>query len=1752
MPYTDEELAQLINPPTPVSQPEQAGFFSDPIGSIWKADKQGMNLLPKVGNALFQDSVGAYGALLPGSVSDADIKAAGNVLPTFNVGPNTGVKDYIANDIAPQILTYALPMGEVSGATKAVLGTGRLAGIAAEALGQGVANAFTTAGEGSQGNPLAAGLLGVASGGLQAGLPRLQRALPLAAISGINYAATGDATGSALNFGFNMLPGAFKDVTTPKLVPKDVNTVKSDAGILPTPTYVPQTGEEFSFAPSFSPVENVAPNPEVTSPSSENQPKPIEEPTTQSSTVAQPQQTTSASKPPLSDAINSVISEGDKQSQKKFFISDIYQKLVDSGKYEGTLDQFKNDLHKDISNPDIKYSVTAHDFPVESDLSPEDQQKFKDSTLGYANDRLQKIQGEHPNDVGPKVPTEATKPIEGTPEQIQNIKDAYAKVAAKSDTPDVNIQDVVNASNLFPRVAKGIIADLYNKGIVNRLSAGDWSMANTNKKLGAIVHPNLEGPQLQMSMTAEKANPQVMLPDGTLTELKPRTDGPHIISTVLDEGDGNYLAGKKWNDPHMEGTDSIFGQQIEQATGEGKSGFLIQDAEGNQRVTTDRNEAAQIAESAGQRNPEDIGRGGLQSQQLVDPIQATQAPKIIANEASQTYNDLAAIRGNLEKALADAKNRGDRAATRIAARKLSEFIENTNPQEFEQSQEKIKQQYGKVETPAERSTGGKVSKSDISSQLNVEGGAKGIEGDESIDKLSKFSIEDAPTRMKRMGRKVGGQAGQISPEMLTALALGGVGGAIGYAYSKGDVGATIAMALAGVGLGLGGAKAFQHMRDIHGPEGEVLKTKFDKATTKEKLDQFATNTLKTPGGFAVAGRGGIWATAVRQAEMLGMLGRKEDLVDAKIRGGGFVSDQINQIQKTVDQVKGLKPSTGFLDAALKMFRGTLVDNATMESLIRGGGGFSSEDFAKLPAQAKAAYPEKWMVLDDPNSTNTKGDGVTIYRVSNAAKAKLVQMQEAALSRLATTPADQEFLALAKQMRNSADAMQQVIHTAAGEGPAANKIIGTTGQYASRAFNIITNPKYYPTETNIQNAMDRVASLREGRFLEQYGSPTAASPGSIPISYNGQTHYIDPKMQSSWENLHTPEQLRSIVTQRLKDLKSTRALVDAGMMTAEEAQLGGSLFSGRKELDEVTRALLGEHEAPLEIMQDTINKLAPQARAAYSMLEFAKLPDEKTGLSGVFRDSIEYNKQINALRQEIKNPSLSPVERQKVQTKYQELSSYIPISGQDPRMGLYQGSYVSRAVHDQIKGYEGPFGMLDTAVGKGMGAFNRFVKQTHTIYNPIVYVRNLFQAPMFMAMGGATSDVGAWKTAMEALKDPTSLVGRRATLNGVFEGNALHGELADSIEKILSGEAEQGLWGKVKGGHDAMLKFYAGMDNFIRASSYFAAENRAAKKFGVSVDSMDPRVMDEARNFMSRRTMDYGNVANIVKFGRKIPLVSMYLSYTSEIARITKNMAVDALHGDLGAAGTLGGLASMPFLLQQMGINGLSTKDKGDWVRGQNVVQDYSRPRFKIPLSRNKDGSFNYLDVTNLFPHNDFEMMARSAFKGDWRAALATNPYVSMDNTPLLNTAVSMITGKNEHTERPFRGVGDYATQIAQDILPPHTPGVGTEYLKDAPPALGGQLGVTNLKNGRTSTIEGALTRHLLGVDMTQINSDIALKNFVADAKSDIANERQYYIDVAASNAPADTKQRALQRYVGAIHTITNRMQTRINLVNSNK
>src|SRR5258708_2536345 len=97
--------------------------------------------------------------------------------------------------------------------------------------------------------------------------------------------------------------------------------------------------------------------------------------------------------------------------------------------------------------------------------------------------------------------------------------------------------------------------------------------------------------------------------------------------------------------------------------------------------------------------------------------------------------------------------------------------------------------------------------------------------------------------------------------------------------------------------------------------------------------------------------------------------------------------------------------------------------------------------------------------------------------------------------------------------------------------------------------------------------------------------------------------------------------------------------------------------------------------------------------------------------------------------------------------------------QDARFGLGEGMMVSQGLKTKIKGFDGtPYAFLNNPIGHGLTWFDKFFKLTHLSLSPSSISRQIFQAPLMMAMGGVR-DIDMIRSAFSGYLDRSQGVGK---------------------------------------------------------------------------------------------------------------------------------------------------------------------------------------------------------------------------------------------------------------------------------------------------------------------------------------------------------------------------------------------------------
>lgn len=692
-------------------------------------------------------------------------------------------------------------------------------------------------------------------------------------------------------------------------------------------------------------------------------------------------------------------------------------------------------------------------------------------------------------------------------------------------------------------------------------------------------------------------------------------------------------------------------------------------------------------------------------------------------------------------------------------------------------------------------------------------------------------------------------------------------------------------------------------------------------------------------------------------------------------------------------------------------------------------------------------------------------------------------------------------------RESIGLLQQMFISGLAEGPFKQKIVESfnKGDYLTRMYKIFHDPDYKPTQDQIEEV-----ALKLQAKNPDYDVTTA----------------------------------RAVVEDYLHQIETERAMYK-GSVSDVGQKLDAAIFARKNdELDIAFRDMLGEYTNPKEQVMGTIRHIYTNAIASKFYDNVANLTD-KLGLKMAYgREEVSRIKE--ELQVAIRKAKVDGKDFATLQKQFTTLENYVPL---DPsvRYGKLKGQMVSRFVRDQLASFDSPWGILDGDVMRAMAKFHNHIKIGRTALNPITVIRNIVSAPILMAMGKA--DPRTLPRALRAIQDRTSADFRELLEQGIYGVDQVRGEFLRNAEQILMGDFDHTtIEGMFKTGLNHVLEFYRAPDMLVRGTTYLTAKRRFSRQ--LNLPETDQRVINKARDWTNRYTVNYANVAPLIKTLRQVPFTNLFISYTAEVTRIAKNLVADIFqHTDTGqrihAAGVLGGLVALPVLFEKGSVDALTPKDKEEWERAEKQMPDYARTRFKVVTG--KEGHrFKYLDITPILQIDPLMQMFRAASNQDWKAFAAVNPVFGWENTPIMNVVAEQITGKDLRRDRPIdQSILTRAQAVMKEIIPPIFPG-GYEYgrVTDAfTRNEHGEFGISNLRTGKRTTPGEIVQSYLTGMKLTTVDSSNLGRFAVSDAKRRIANEASYYRDIANTDLPLPAKQRAAERYRKSVQGILLDLQT---------
>jgi hypothetical protein len=552
----------------------------------------------------------------------------------------------------------------------------------------------------------------------------------------------------------------------------------------------------------------------------------------------------------------------------------------------------------------------------------------------------------------------------------------------------------------------------------------------------------------------------------------------------------------------------------------------------------------------------------------------------------------------------------------------------------------------------------------------------------------------------------------------------------------------------------------------------------------------------------------------------------------------------------------------------------------------------------------------------------------------------------------------------------------------------------------------------------------------------------------------------------------------------------------------KSKISQSLFKSRKELTPAYRKLLGEVTDKHEANVLTANKLMQ------SVAQAKIVGDLRTAVDGQGnRFAMPFKEWTNAV---------AAAQRAGDKAKVDFLSNRYVTAPDSPGIGALAGQKVQRQVadHFQFSGHEG----LQSGNGSWYAALNSVPKAVFTRLNPAAWVRNYGQAVLQGHALGIWDPSRIVKTAWRLSKDPDlrdDLV--RSGVLGAHAGRHEFGQQAKNLGDALN----KGISGRMKAVMGAINEGYGKPDTWIRATAYLDELEKGIAK-GLNREEAGLKALE----FVNRYSHNYGQVPKIVGKARNIPLVNPFLSYSTEMGRILKNLAEDVVNGNdrsIQSGGALLSLLAMPAMLVYAAKElGLTEEQQKELETVKQLMPPYMRGRLNATYAQDEKGEFKSASLGPWMPAGDFVSLAKNILNLDAEALATNNPIASTSGTPLLNAYTELRTGKDLVT-------GQTTTPLevaAKNVIPMYYR--GGQIAKSFTPNEDGEFGVEE-PSGRRITPGNAIAG-ALGFGTTSMSTKRLLRRVDAQAKQELSDAKREATQILRTNAAPQVKEAARQEF----------------------
>lgn len=683
------------------------------------------------------------------------------------------------------------------------------------------------------------------------------------------------------------------------------------------------------------------------------------------------------------------------------------------------------------------------------------------------------------------------------------------------------------------------------------------------------------------------------------------------------------------------------------------------------------------------------------------------------------------------------------------------------------------------------------------------------------------------------------------------------------------------------------------------------------------------------------------------------------------------------------------------------------------------------------------------------------------------------------------------------------------------------IARTIGDHVSRMYDIHVNPGDWKKDPQ---AFDSVVSEWAGQFggdrevtgkmLDEYlyqAKTGDAFPQNVSAGKQvkiGQNIYL--------KRLLTEQEKASRMRELGGDLQAEQSKSAPDSKVISEIQEEIKAVGDSPVLTDSMRKLLGERTNPVEAQARTIAKLTQAAANSQAIRWFDDLD-----LDGM-RASMTPEEYGAALKNQPDNAMLR---------------AYVPLpdtAGYGRMAGKLAHPEVARGMEAFAKAKEGFTEAIEKSV---IGTINSQIKQNLTVRNPGTSARNYLTTPMFL-LAARNFNPREWVAALGELRGKSGQHFEEARKNGILGADQVSQEFIRNIEDAISVKPS-GVFKPFKSFDEFLKRVYQQPDRFTRYVTY-----RNARLRGMSES--------QAIRFTDRYTHNYGSVPKGVKTMRNLPFFNPFISYNYEMFRVMKNLAQDVANKQLPvsermtSAGVLVGLATAPLAIKAGIESMLPEKDREEWEKMMRLSPAMQRGQIRIPFGKDEKGNFNYLNADPFAVAGDYTKILRNLWNGDFEAIAADNPIVGFRNTPLLNVAAELASGKELFSGKPIpKTIGGTIDTVVRNTAPPLAGGfAGREMVKSFTPNKEGGLGITDSRTGRTYS-PGRFLPTLAGVRVAQQNPRNVIRSAQLEQREKTEEKQRSLREILRTNRTPEAKERAIREFQEGVREDREEMARRL-------